>query len=97
MQEKQEKLCFTYEERNRIAIQDVDAYIAAGVSTELDCSVLGYPPAGVIYPNSFGIDIICIHALNHINLLLSEGKRKEAEEYIEEGRKRIQQWEEKGL
>ena len=62
------KLSFTFEELRSMDIQDVDAYVAAGVSPDLDCQVLGYPPAGPVCANPFGVQILCIDGstlLNH--------------------------------
>ena len=91
--EQREQLRFTFEEAKSMDIRDIDGYTAAGVSTEIDCSVLGYPPAGPIYPNSFHITFLCIDALRHINMLLAQGKREDVWLYIQEGQERIKEWE----
>jgi len=87
-----QKLSFTFEELRAMDIQDVDAYVAAGVSPDLDCQVLGYPPAGPVAENSFGIEVLCIDALNTINELLEGGKEEEARTFIQEGQKRIEEY-----
>ena len=87
-----QKLSFTFEELHTIDIQDVDAYIAAGVSPDLDCQVLGYPPAGPVSVNSFGIKVLCIDALKIINELLEKGKEEEVQKFIQEGLDRIEEY-----
>ena len=87
-----QKLSFTFEELRAMDIRDVDAYVAAGVSPDLDCQVLGYPPAGPVAANSFGVDVLCIDALNTINELLEDGKEEEARTFIQEGQKRIEEY-----
>lgn len=84
-----ERLEYTFEERRLLSICDVDVYIAAGVSTEMDCSVLGYPPAGPVCPNSLGLDVLCIDAMTAINTLLAQGKKEEALRFIREGKEKI--------
>ena len=87
-----QKLSFTFEELRTTDIQNVDAYIAAGVSLELDCQVLGYPPAGPVAENSFGVHVLCIDALKRINGLLEQGKEEEVRMFIQEGQERIEEY-----
>jgi len=86
-----QKLSFTFEELRAIDIQDVDAYVAAGVSPDLDCQVLGYPPAGPVFENPFGIQVLCIDALRTINTLLEQNKVDEVQKFILEGQQRIKE------
>ena len=86
-----QKLSFTFEELRTIDIQDVDAYVAAGVSPDLDCQVLGYPPAGPVSENPFGIQVLCIDALRTINTLLEQNKVDEVQKFILEGQQRIEE------
>ena len=87
-----EQLTFTFAELQTISIHDVDVYVAAGVSLELDCCVMGGPPAGSVHPNSLGIDILSVDALKRINLLLMEGKREEAIQWIEQSKARAKKY-----
>ena len=87
-----QKLSFTFEELRSMDIQDVDAYVAAGVSPDLDCQVLGYPPAGPVCANPFGVQILCIDALRVINELLEQNKEEEAQRFILEGQQRIAEY-----
>ena len=87
-----QKLSFTFEELRSMDIQDVDAYVAAGVSPDLDCQVLGYPPAGPVCANPFGVQILCIDALRTINELLEQNKEEEAQKFIFEGLQRIEEY-----
>lgn len=87
-----QKLSFTFEELRSMDIQDVDAYVAAGVSPDLDCQVLGYPPAGPVCANPFGVQILCIDALRTINELLEQNKEEEAQRFIFEGLQRIEEY-----
>ena len=87
-----QKLSFTFEELRSMDIQDVDAYVAAGVSPDLDCQVLGYPPAGPVCANPFGVQILCIDALRTINGLLEQNKEEEAKRFIIEGLQRIEEY-----
>ena len=87
-----QKLSFTFEELRSMDIQDVDAYVAAGVSPDLDCQVLGYPPAGPVCANPFGVQILCIDALRTINELLEQNQEEEAQKFILEGQQRIEKY-----
>lgn len=87
-----QKLSFTFEELRSMDIQDVDVYVAAGVSPDLDCQVLGYPPAGPVCANPFGVQILCIDALRAINELLEQNKEEEAQRFILEGQQRIAEY-----
>ena len=86
------KLSFTFEELRTTDIRNVDTYIAAGVSPDLDCQVLGCPPAGHVVANSFGIKVLCIDALRTINTLLDQGKEEGVRFFIQEGQQRIEEY-----
>ena len=86
------KISFTFEELRSMDIQDVDAYVAAGVSPDLDCQVLGYPPAGPVCANPFGVQVLCIDALRTINELLEQNKEEEVRTFIHEGQQRIEKY-----
>ena len=87
-----QQLSFTFEELRSMDIQDVDAYVAAGVSPDLDCHVLGYPPAGPVCANPFGVQVLCIDALRTINELLAQKKEEEVHQFILEGQQRIAEY-----
>ena len=68
MSEKNKNMIeFTYEERQQSCSLDWDAYIYAGVSTEIDCEIFGGPPAGPVVPNIFGLRVLSIQAKDEIN------------------------------
>ena len=87
-----QKLSFTFEELHTMKIQDVDVYVAKGVSPNLDCQVLGYPPAGFVHENSLGVTILSIEAVKVINNLLEQGKEDQVKKYIMEGKQRVDRY-----
>ncbi|MEC7984760.1 MAG: hypothetical protein VX278_06330 [Myxococcota bacterium] len=69
-------LKFTFEEAKRERQEgrgvNIDVYMAAGVSTEIDCELGFGPPAGPVYPNAFGLQCLSVRMLNSINHLIEK-------------------------
>ena len=53
---------------------------------------MGGHPAGLVHPNSLGIDILSVDALKRINLHLREEKREEAIQWIEQSKERAKKY-----
>ena len=71
---KTKLLQFTFEEQKSLCSPlDIDAYIAAGVSTEIDCELSFGPPAGPIEENPFGLRFLCVSMLQKLNALIEQG------------------------
>ena len=69
-------LRFTFEEAKHERQEgrgvNIDVYMAAGVSTEIDCELGFGPPAGPVYPNAFGLQCLSIRMLDTINQLIEK-------------------------
>ena len=87
-----QKLSFTFEELRTTDIRDVDVYVAAGLSSDLDCQILGCPPAGYVCSNHFGIRILSVQALNAINALIEKDQQEEVWRFIIKGKQRMEEY-----
>ena len=84
---KHDPIVFTYEERQQCSVLDLDAYIYAGVSTEIDCELFGGPPAGPIKANPFGLQVLSVEAKDEINRRCETQSVAEVQTYIAQVKK----------
>ena len=84
------KLQFTSEqaklEQKENGGRNIDVYMAAGISTEIDCDLSYGPPASIVYPNPFGFQCLSVTMLNKVNHLIQTQQIEKIWDLIKEAK-----------